>query len=158
MSAVSLSCLSWPSCPSCPDHLLSDSSRICEWPAWSRMPISIPSQITVDCKSVHFPTVCALFHDIDNVIFFSRLDIIDSTYKGIADLNFKLRKIREENSRHSQVQIDDNFQYCILIPIQWHPQFFKEMLCSKTSISVFSFMFSISALLPEGAFQMSTHF
>ena len=28
---------------------------------------------------------------------------MDATYKSIADLSFKLRSVREENSRHSQV-------------------------------------------------------
>ena len=35
--------------------------------------------------------------------FFIRLTEVDSTYKSIADLSFKLRNVREENSRHSQV-------------------------------------------------------
>ena len=33
--------------------------RFCEWPVWPMMPIRIPSQIAVDCKSVHL----GLFRD-----------------------------------------------------------------------------------------------
>ncbi len=33
------------------------SKGFCEWLAWPGMPISVPSQIAVDCKSVHYKFV-----------------------------------------------------------------------------------------------------